>query len=260
VPGLLGRLPHDPAAVARAPSLYGHVLASKPPPPKLLRDQVAYPFAPQMDANDQIGDCTAVGVANYARGVAALNGFGLPIPTDAVVGLYSASCGYVPGDPSTDQGGVELNVLAYQLQSGFPYGGQAPLVGDFATFDPTDRALFATTMANLGLVYMGVNLSVSDQASQTWDTNPPASAGDPTPGSWGGHCLLAWAYTGLADDDLVTLVTWGCLDYKATWRWVRARCEEAHAIIFPDLQQTNRLNFAGLDLPRMRAEGLAFTA
>jgi len=256
----LGRRPHDPAAIARAPSLYGHRMASLPPPPKLIRDHVAY--QPEMDDNSILGDCTAAGLANAARAAAALNGFGVAIPTDKVVSFYSESCGYVPGDPSTDQGGVELDVLGYQLQHGFDASGQTELVGDFATFDPQDRALFANAMVRCGTVYLGVDLSIADQTTNTWDTNYPASAGDPTPGGWGGHCLLAWAYTGLSDDDLVTLVTWGSLMYRATWRWLmdQRRCQEAHVVIWRQLMRADGVNHAGLDYDRLRADNMAWAA
>jgi len=254
----LGRRPHDPAAIARAPSLYGHRMASLPPPPKLIRDHVAY--QPEMDDNDQIGDCAEAGLANDARATAILDGFSIDIPTDKTVGLYSAVAGYVPGDPSTDRGTVLLELLRYQLTNGFDIGGQTPLVGDFATFDPNDRALFANAMARCNTAYIGVNLAAADEVSNTWDINTPASAGDPTPGSWGGHLLLAWSYTGLGDDDVVTLVTWGSLLYTATWRWLASRCDEAHIVIWRQLMKPNGQNFAGLDYDRLRADNRNFTA
>lgn len=254
----LGRLPCDPAKIARAPSLYGHRMASLPPPPRLIRDHIAY--QPQMFANNTLGDCTCAGLANAALAAATLDGFGLSIPDDKVVALYSAACGYNPADPSTDQGGVELDVLGYQLTNGFDIGGQTPLVGDFATFDPQDRALFANAMVRCGTVYLGLNLSIADQTTNTWDTNYSASAGDSTPGGWGGHCGLAWSYTGLADDDLVTLVTWGSLTWKATWRWLadRQRCQEAHVVIWRQLMKANGLNQTGLDYDQLRADNMAW--
>lgn len=250
----LGRLPADQAALARAPQLAGHMRAM-PPPPTLNRSSI--PFAPQMDGNGEIGDCTAVGIANAARGMAALNGFGVDIPTDRVVGFYSASTGYDPADPSTDQGGVELDVLGHQLAHGFDTGGQAPLVADFATFDPGDRATFASALARIGPVYLGVNLALADlDTSVTWDTG---TLGDQTAGTWGGHCLIAWDYTGLGDGDTVRLATWGTLQ-PCTWRWLTSRCEEAHVLIWRQLMKASRLNFAGVDYEGLRATNMAWSA
>jgi hypothetical protein len=212
-----------------------------------------------MDRNDELGDCTAVGYANAARGMALLNGFGIDIPTDDVVSFYSDSTGYNPSDASTDQGAVELDVLAHQLKAGFARtsGDRTPLVADFATFDPADRATFASTLARIGPVYLGVNLASADlDTSLTWDTTTP---GDQTPGSWGGHALIAWDYTGLGDGDTVRLATWGTLQ-PCTWRWLASRCEEAHVLIWRQLMKSTRLNFAGLDYDGLRATNMAWSA
>lgn len=230
-----------------------------PPPPKLVRSHID--FTPSLDANDCLGDCTAVGIANCARGMAALNGFGIDIPTAKVVDFYSASTGYDPADPSTDVGGVELDVLAYQLRNGFDHGGQTELVGTFATFDPADRALMANAMAKCGAVYLGVNLAEADQdMGRTWDTTTP---GDQTPGSYspagGGHCLFGWDYTGLGDDDIVRVGTWGQWQ-PTTWRWIKDRTEESHVILWRQLMKASGQNFAGLDYDRLRADNIAWVA
>jgi hypothetical protein len=250
----LGRLPADPAALARAPQLAGHMRAM-PPPPTLDRSHIA--FVPGLDRNDELSDCTWVGIANAARGMALLNGFGVDIPTDRVVAAYSASTGYDPANPASDQGAVELDVLGYQLAHGFDTGGQVPLVADFATFDPADRATFASTLARVGPVYLGVDLAAADlDTSQTWDTATP---GDQTPGSWGGHALVAWDYTGLGDTDVVRLATWGML-LPCTWRWLQSRVEEAHVLIWRQLMKSTRLNFAGIDYDGLRATNMAWSA
>lgn len=254
----LGRLPANPAAIARAPQLAGHMRAVLPPP-RLDRSHVE--FTPALDRNNELGDCTAVGLANCARAGAELNGFEIAISTEQVVGFYSASTGYDPAQPSTDQGAVELDVLGYQRARGFDIGGQAPLVGDFATFDPADRALFAVAMARIGAVYLGVNLAGADMdISRTWDTT---TSGDQTPGSYspegGGHCLIAWDYTGLADTDIVRLGTWGMWQ-SCTWRWLRARAEEAHVVIWRQLMRVDGRNFFGLDYDGLHATNVAWAA
>jgi hypothetical protein len=113
-------------------------------------------------------------------------------------------------------------------------------------------------MVRCGTAYLGVNLAAADEVSNAWDINTPASAGDPTPGSWGGHCLLAWSYTGLGDEDVVTLVTWGSLLYTATWRWLASRCQEAHVVIWRQLMKPDGLNQAGLDYDQLRADNMAW--
>ena len=254
VPGKhLGRKPADPAALARAPQLGNHMLASMPAPPVLDRSKIA--FTPDMDGNDTVGDCTAVALANCARAAACLAGFQIVIPKPKVIAFYSQSTGYNPKVPSTDQGGVEVDVLANQARHGFDIGEQTPLVGAWGTFDPGNQGLMRSCIANVGTCYIGVALSISDQNMKVWDTDAPASAGDPTPGSWGDHAPFIWDYEGTSDTDLVRIGTWGYWQ-KATWRWVRRRTQEAHGIAW---RQMNKAGTDGLDYDRLLADSELFS-
>lgn len=238
---MLGRLPADPAALAQAPQLAHHMRADAPPPPKLVRSHLA--FTPSLDANDVLPNCTAVGLANCARAFAVLNGFAIGIPTDKVVSFFGEAGG-------TADGAVELDILGYQRQHGFGTGDQTRLVGDFATFTPADRGLFANAMAKCGALYLGVDLALADQdMTRTWDTSTP---GDQDAGSWGGHCLVAWDYTGLGDKDTVRLGTWGAW-MDATWAWLEARCAEAHVLIWHQLISASGKNLGGVDYAGLRA-------
>jgi hypothetical protein len=222
----LGRQPHDPAAIAQAPQLECHFGARRAQP---SLDREAVGFLPHLDDNNRLSDCTAVALANCARAASLLHGYAIVIPTPRVVAFYSQSTGYNPTDAATDRGGVITNVLADQARQGFDVGDQAPLSGAWGTFDPRNRNVMALCMEEVGSVNLGVSLSISDQTTTIWDTNPPASAGDPTPGSWGLHDCMLWDYTGLNDDDTVRIGTWGYWQ-RATWRWISARADEAHSV------------------------------
>ena len=241
----LGRLPHDPARIAALPQFGRHALAAELAPPKLDRSGITW--FPGLDGNDQIGDCTAVGIANAARAMAAIGGFVLPIPPTAAPSFYSASTGYDPARPETDQGGIEADVLAYQAMHGFPADMQDPLVALYATSDPGDLNALRTVAWQCGSAYLGVDLALADQSAGVWDTSTPADAGDAMPGSWGGHCLLAWDWTGIEDTDTVRLVTWGALQ-PATWRWVRSRLTEVHALMWRQFGE-----IPGIDYERLEA-------
>jgi hypothetical protein len=255
MPLALGRLTHDPAALARAPQLGQYTAAWGAPPPQLNRDAIAY--APRLYRNDALPDCTAAGLAN-----AALNGLGaVAIDEQHVVNFYGACVRCAdPAQLAATDGARELDVLSYQARNGFDVGLPAPLVADCATFDPQNRDLLANVMAHLGSGYLGVALAMADQAAAegagVWDTNTPANAGDTTPGSWGLHCLLCWSYSGLGDGDVVKLATWGGLQL-ATWRWVASRIEEAHAVIFRDLVGADQ-PFGGLAYDDLKEASLAW--
>ena len=255
--GLLGRLPHDPAAVARAPQLGRHLMATARPPPVLDRHAVAY--EPKMYANDYLPCCSATGLANHVRAVGALGQATPPITYATIPAFYAASIG-VPNDANlaATPGAVLLDVLNYQRRHGFDVGEQVALVADVAAGDPGNRDQLANTMYQLGAGYWGVELSVSDQNMSVWDTeNVPTSAGDPTPGSWGGHCLVAWDYDGLIDTDIVRLATWGGWQL-ATWRWVQARLVEAYALRWPQLRSPTGFAWNGMDLAKLTDDNYAW--
>jgi hypothetical protein len=245
----LGCNPSDPARLARAPRLDRHVMALAPPPASLSHRATIH-YGQQLDDNDVLSDCGPVGLANGARADAALHGYTLNIPTAAVLNLYGRF-GYRPGVAGTDNGTVLLDLLANQATQGWWAADQLELVGPFATLDPGDRAMLARVLNRVGWGYCAVNLALADQVSLVWDTNTPASAGDPTPGSWGGHCLVPLYYDGLADDDLIYLATWGMI-HPARWRWWRSRVREAHAVMWRPL--------AGVDYDRLCADVATFTA
>lgn len=229
---MLGRQPHDPAVIARAPKL-STVLGSLTAPDSLPREDIK--FTPGMYDNDQIGDCVEVAIANCANAAAALDGYSLPIVTDDVVGLYKQGAGY-DGTPATDQGSIITTVLASQASAGFKIAAeQTPLIGAWGTFDPADQGLMRICAANVGTALLGVALSMADQASvgAVWDT-VNSTGQDPTPGSWGGHGTFLFGWEGIGDDDMVALGTWGGFQ-MATWRWMKVAVEEAHGIMWRQL-------------------------
>jgi len=227
-----GLIPPAPQRLARAPLLARRVRALSPPPASLSqRRSLAYGLA--MDGNDTLGDCGAVGIANGARAVAAVRGYGLNITTDRVIGLYSRF-GYVPSQPATDHGVVLLDMLQDLAVHEWAAEDQLPLVGPFGTIEPGDRAMLAWTMDKVGWVYTAVNLAKADMISDYWRTGTPATSGDPTPGSEGPHCIdLLW-YDGLGDDDFVYSATWG-MQHPLTWAWWESRALEAHGVLWRPL-------------------------
>ncbi len=251
-----GLLPARPADLARAPRLATQPIGRRIAQPTL--DRAGVRFGPQMFGNDQIGDCTAAALGNTALAVSALDGFDAIVEQPAVEAFYSATSGYVPGHAATDVGAVLTDVLAYQARSGFNTGAQL-LTGPWATVDPFDRNLLAVGMETFGAVLLGVALSDADmrRVGQTWDAGTMSSGGDPTPGSAGLHCLLAFSYAGLRDGDLVRLATWGGMQ-AATWRWVGRAIREAHVVAWRPLLRVGGLNWAGVDYAAMVAEAAAF--
>lgn len=225
-------------------------------PAKLVRDHIDP--QPLMLGNDVLGDCTSAGIGNYIRAVAALGGYQVAVTQADAVQFYARSTGYVPGNPDTDQGGIEVDVLATAGREGYALGS-GPYFPLWGSIDPQDRNGLALLMAGFGAAYLGVQLSVSDM-NQIEATNgacvltPDNGAyGDTTPGSAGGHCLLGWSYRGLSDADTVDLLTWGTVQ-KVTWGWLKSRIMEAHGLIWPQLTLANGLYPSGADLADLKAQ------
>jgi len=216
----------------RQPRLSSLHMMARTAPETLLRNGIDP--APLMLGNDTLGDCTAAGLGNHIRATSALAGYSVEVRDIDAIRFYAQSTGYRVGDPATDCGGVEADVLTFAGRNGFTLREQV-LYPVWGTVDPTDLNGMRLVMASLGPAYLGVQLAIADQAPGVWDTTTP---GDQTPGSWGGHCLLAWAYEGIGEQDLVTLITWGGLR-QATWRWVRSRIMECHGLAWRQLMPAN---------------------
>jgi hypothetical protein len=243
---MLGRIRHDPMALARAPS---HRFATVSPPLRLDRHAIA--FAPELYANDVLPDCTAASLANAARGVAALNGYDLVVDPSCVPAFYSVCIGNPVNLAATD-GAVMLDVLARQAAQGFDIGPQT-LHGLHGTIDSQGRSALAHGMARLGVGYWGVILRERDmERAALWDIRDDRDDGDIV----GGHAVIAWDYSGLADDATVRLGTWGSWQ-PATWAWVSARLEEAYCIVWRQLERADGTFYDGLTADGLVAEVMA---
>ncbi len=241
--GMLGRIRHDPVALARAPS---HRFGAVPPP--MVLDRSATAFEPGLYQNDTLPDCTAVALANAARGVAALNGFDLVLEQASVPAFYGACVGN-PANLAATGGAVMLDVLARQAAQGFDIGPQT-LHGLYATIDTRSRSALACGMARLGAGYWGVTLRERDmQRTAVWDVQADRDDGDVV----GGHAVVAWDYRGLADGDTLRIGTWGAWQ-PATWAWVAARLDEAYGIVWRQLERADGTFYGGVTADGLVAE------
>jgi hypothetical protein len=227
----LGRLLSDPIALAKIPSLDGHRFAAMAPPPYVDRSAVS--FVPGLYQNNVLPDCTAVALVNAAQGVAAVNGWQLDVDPNKVPAFY-AKCiglqGYTMAQLAATPGASLVDVLHTQLQ-GYDIGTQTPLVGIPGQV-PLNKLALASAIARLRHAYIGVWLRERDMETVpgVWDAVPGRDDGKQV----GGHAVFLYDYTGLQDTDTVRVGTWGMWQH-ATWRWLLARCDEAHALVWRQL-------------------------
>lgn len=96
--------------------------------------------------NDNLGDCTIVGVAHAIQVWTLSRGNEVTVPDPTVLQYYEQWDGYNPNNPASDQGGVELDVLNDWCQQGF--SGYQLLA--FADPDPQDTLHVQQAIALFG--------------------------------------------------------------------------------------------------------------
>src|ERR1035437_8823012 len=209
--------------------------------------------------NDQLGDCTIAGCGHgeqvWSR---AARNIELTPPDSVILTAYEKWCGYVNGVPSTDQGGIEIDVLNSWRKSNlnsFPLQMYA---------DPQKHNLAEIKQAILlfGGVYIGVQLPLSIQGFNVWDVSSGPNA---IPGSWGGHAVWVPKYVTNTDGTITfTCISWGGLIEitQAFWQYNSAvsgpYIDEVHALISKEfVNRKSGLNPVGLNLAGMETDMLA---
>lgn len=140
--------------------------------------------------NDREGDCVIAFMA-HGEAVITANNPSLMVSSytdDQINQVYSAVGGYVPGDPSTDDGCDIETALNYWTTTGMPDGRK---IAGSLDVDPSDSEEYRTAIWLFEVLCAGIDLpdawlqSVRD--GSTWDV-----AGDPDPDN--GHCVGSSKY------------------------------------------------------------------
>jgi len=199
-----------------------------------------------MMLNDNLGDCTcaAVGHAiqtwrlNLGTSLAAAT-----LPDSDILTAYEQWCGYNPADPSTDQGGVELDVLNDWWSSGIA-GDKIMAYADPA---PANALHIKQAVWLFGGIYIGFNVPQSamdqNQLGQPWTV--VANDG----GIVGGHAVWCPDYNANG----IWCITWGQRQFM-TWAFWSAYCDESHALLSPDWINSKNMDPSGVDLTQLQAD------
>lgn len=162
--------------------------------------------------NDLYGCCTEAD--QYHRQALRQAAAGAPVyhpPVGVVLATYSRDGGYVPGDPSTDQGCDETVVLGNAAKLGFTNGAGVYRTSGFVLV-PAKRDIVRATLS----AFVGLAACAQLPDAYVQDTNGPGyvwkKAGPPNPKN--GHC---YTLTDQSDAEL-RMGTWGLpgrYDYEA---------------------------------------------
>lgn len=180
--------------------------------------------------NDQLGDCVIAG-GYHIVGVETGNATGSPFVANQnqIIADYSAIGGYVPGNPSTDQGCDEQTAMNYWTSTGFADGSK--LTGWLAV-DATNQTEIMQAM------YLFENLLFGIELPDTWISPFPSGNGFVwdvgTPDSNNGHCVAGVGYNSQG----VQIDSWGMLG-TITWQAIAQLCVaasggELYVLLTPD--------------------------
>jgi hypothetical protein len=227
---------------SRTLALGRYLTASLPPPPPKA-DWTKGVTSWGMMLNNSLGDCTIAGIGHAIQVWSANNGSMVKVTNSTVEKYYEKWDGYVPGNPSTDNGGVELDVLNDWQKQGFAGN---PLLA-FADPKPANLMEVRQSIALFGGVYIGLSLPITAQTQEVWDVVPKGGA-KAKPGSWGGHCVFVPKY----DANGFTCITWGQLKTMTLAFWNKY-CDEAHTLLSPNWISTKG-SPSGFNLAQLQSD------
>lgn len=211
-----------------------------------------------MMLNDQLGDCTIAGLGHFIMACVINNGKQVTIPNASILKRYSDWCGYVEGQPATDQGGVELDVLNSFRKDGIEDAdGKIHKALAHVLVEARNHQHVKACVDMFGGAYFGLEMPSMWQTMDVWKLS--YSDGDATPGSWGGHCVVAEAY----DDDGLTIITWG-MKKRLTWDALDVYGDdknggEVHAILSEDWASKDNPCPDGFDIDLLQSDLLVVT-
>lgn len=220
------------------------------PPPPVSVDFTAKVTRPWgMMLNDSLGDCVCAAAGHMIEQWTFEAGKGI-IPTDAeILRAYEVIGGYVPGDPSTDNGCDMLTALKTWRKSGIA----GHKIGAFVALERGNVEEMHQAVALFGNAYIGVALPLDAQEEATWHIE--TETGNGTPGSWGGHAVPVMAY----DPTIDTVISWGA-KLNMTPGWYSFYSDEAYAVLSQDWIDGQGESPSGFDLAQLQADLQEVTA
>lgn len=196
-----------------------------------------------MMLNNVHGDCTIAAAAHAIQVWSANTKGEITLPDAMILGYYEKWDGYKPSDPSTDGGGVELDVLNSWQKTAFD--GHKLIAYADPVFSNLEE--IRQSIALFGGVYIGLALPNTAKTQAVWDV--VANGGDDAkPGSWGGHAVFVPKY----DAHTFTCITWGELKPMTVAFW-KEYVDESHALLSHDWLEVKG-SPGGFDLGQLKTD------
>jgi hypothetical protein len=200
-----------------------------------------------MLGNDQVGDCVFAAAAHQVMvHSAAATGTPIPFTDEGVISDYSAVTGYVPGDPSTDQGTDLRTSLAYRHKTGIiDATGKRHKIGAYLRLDPTDTRGLATAGYLFGSVI--VALEVTELAYTEYDHGTMWTWSKTAQGD-GLHCVPL-----IAHREHLEIITWGKVQTMSAGYW-QHYYSDAWVVVSPEFLNGEGQTPEGFNLAQLNAD------
>ncbi len=193
--------------------------------------------------NDKLGDCTIAGAAHAVQVWTMNTGSMVTVPDPVILNYYETWDGYQPGNPATDTGGVEMDVLKNWQKQGFDkHRLLAYTEAAWTNLEEVRQAMHL-----FGGMYIGLNLPNTAKTQDIWDVVPNGGP-ESQAGSWGGHCVYVVGY----DQKGFTCITWGMLKTMTLAFW-NAYVDEAYVLLAADWLE-KKGSPVGFDLDQLQAD------
>lgn len=216
-----------------------------PPPPSV--DWTKGVTSWGMMLNDTYGCCTIAGCGHAVQVWGLNSGYtfaGETLPDSTILSYYEKWDGYVNGDASTDNGGIELDVIKYWKAQGF---GGHHLLG-FADPTVSNHTEIMQAINLFGGVYIGMNvpnyIMNQNPIPEFWQVPFPSDDASID----GGHCVFVCGY----NSSDVIFISWGQV-YRMEWAYWDMFVDEAHALLGATWIK-NSVAPQGLNLAQLQAD------
>ena len=225
-------------------------LPDKPAAPPSASDWLTKVSGWQMYGNDTLGDCVEAASGHLEDLWASYTKPTETQITDAqVIAAYSGSSGYVPGNPSTDNGTDMLTFLNYWKATGV----DGRKIAGYVALKAGNLTELRQAIWLFGSAFIGLNMPVTAQGAPCWRVSK--LTGNGAPGSWGGHCVPVGAYNeAVASTTRNTVVTWGETLTMSDY-FYQCYNDEGYAVLSQDwITASSKLAPSGFNLTQLQAD------
>jgi hypothetical protein len=222
-------------------------LKKLPTPPTEVSWVTQVPGPWPMFLNDTLGTCVIAAMGHmvqqwtfYASGASQV------VQNTDILKAYRDLSGYVPGDPSTDNGVVMLDALKYWRTVGLA----GHRIAAYAAVNLTDVTELLQAIQLFGNCFAGLSLPVTAQGEGAWTVSPGGIFTlNGAPGSWGGHCVPYMAASPVSR----TCIAWGDR-LKLSPNFSLDYVDELYAVVSQEWIDRQGVSPSGLDLKTLLAD------